>query len=96
MFFSYIVGFEEGGGLDPVVVELPSEEAVGEEHVADDVDEVEDLREEDLERPVLVRVPRLSQVRGQLLLPAPPLLVVHDPPLEAFDDELIGETINHL
>ena len=85
---SYVIGLEKRSGLDPVVVELPAEEAVREEHVPDHVDQVEDLREEHLERPVLVRVTGLREVGGQFLLPASAFLVVHDPGLEALDDEL--------
>ena len=86
--------FQEGEGGDSVGVELPAEEAVREEDLADHVDQVEDLGAEDPVAPHPVRPARLYQVGGQLLLLAHALLVVHHPPVQPGEDELEKKCIN--
>ena len=60
-----LLHLNKGGRVDPVLGELVAEEAVGEEDLTDDVDQVETVGEEDVDGPAVVFSERLHQVAGQ-------------------------------
>ncbi len=64
--------------LRPKVRELVPQEEVNEVNVADDVDKVEDLAGDELQRPAVVQVERLEEVLGQGLLLLLPAFLVHE------------------
>ena len=79
-----------------VLGELPAEEAVGEEHLADHVDEVEAVGEEHLYAPGVVDAHALNEVGGQVTLRLLPLLPVENEEMEAANDPLDLVTFSNL
>ena len=60
-----LLGFEKRCGTDPVGRELVPKEHVCEEDLADNVDEVDKVREEDPNRPAVVDAGSLHQILGE-------------------------------
>ena len=73
---------------DAVLGELPPQEAVGEEDLSDDVDEVEELGEHDAVGPADVAPLRLDDVLGQLVLRTLAVVRPQNPVVEAAEDGL--------